>query len=32
LQEISKMTEAPSINADTEDVVYQLRNLFDFVM
>ncbi|MGC9514409.1 vWA domain-containing protein [Methanocrinis sp.] len=29
LKEISKITEAACINADTDDVVYKLRNLFN---
>ncbi len=32
LQEISSINEAASINADTEDVVYKLRNLFNAEM
>ncbi|MGV8174293.1 MAG: vWA domain-containing protein, partial [Methanothrix sp.] len=28
LEDISKITEAACINADTEDVIYKLRNLF----
>ena len=29
LGEISSINEAASINADSEDVIYQLRNLFN---
>lgn len=32
LQEISSINEAASINADTDDVVYKLRNLFNAEM
>lgn len=32
LQDISSINEAASINADTEDVVYKLRNLFNAEM
>ena len=29
LQKISSINEAANINADSEDVIYQLRNLFN---
>ncbi len=32
LREISRINEAASINADTDDVVYELRNLFNAEM
>jgi len=32
LEEISNLTEAPCINADTEDVVYKLSELFNAVL
>ena len=32
LQEISSINEAASINADTDDVVYKLANLFNYAM
>ena len=32
LQEISKINEAASINADTDDIIYTLKNLFNAQM